>query len=131
MPLAAALRQAQGWDNVMRHLMLAGKRLAVVDEAERTPTRRVHGCQSGVWISCSVEDGQLAILAYSDSKILRGVLAIIQERYKGLSIDQARVLNIADHLQALKLDTFLTQSRANGIHHVIQYLTDQLATIAH
>ena len=120
LPLAQQLTLAKGWDNMLRQLMLAGKLLAVLPVERRNDDNEVKGCQSRVWLTLSDDTlPTCSMLAWSDSKIIRGVLAIIQEKVNTLSPDDLRQFDFHAYFSAIGLDRYLSQSRANGIKDVV------------
>lgn len=118
LPLAASVHHAKGWDNVTRTIMLAGKALARPDEQWLTDSYLVDGCESQVWLS--VENGH--IVAWSDAKIIRGVVALIVEKANTLKMADMASFDFAGYLAELGLERHLSQSRADGINQVIRQL---------
>ncbi len=47
-----------------------------VPEEERSDDNRIKSCQSGVWIDYYLKDGRIFLREYSESLIIRGVLAV-------------------------------------------------------
>lgn len=126
--LASQLAGARGWDNLLRQLMLAGKCLHVLPEDARTDDTEVKGCQSRVWLRLRVNDcGGVSMLAWSDSKIIRGVLAVIQEKVNQLNVAELAVFDFDDWFTSVQLERYLSQSRANGIAEVIRQIRLQSA----
>ena len=126
--LATQLAQAKGWDNLLRQLMLAGKALQQLGTEDRNEHSEVQGCQSRVWLQLTVDDKQqVAMLAWSDSKIIRGVLAVIQEKVNQLSPEQIAAFNFDDWFASIQLERYLSQSRASGIAEVIRQIRHQAA----
>lgn len=123
LPLAEQLANAKGWDNILRQLMLAGKQLNVLPVDARTDASEVKGCQSRVWLTVEKPaESDCQMLAWSDSKIIRGVLAIIQEKVNSLTPDALNTFDFAGYFSAIQLDRYLSQSRANGIKDVVASL---------
>lgn len=119
--LTASLINARGWDTALRALMLAGKHLPTLDSELRTDANKVSGCDSQVWISCDpAQPGRF--VAFSDSKVIRGVLAIILEQLHALPVAQQRDFDYDTFLNECGLSRYLSQSRNNGIGFVIKRL---------
>ena len=119
LPLAQSLINARGWDESTRAIMLAGKALPVLPPPLRDEQHRIEGCESPVWLALE-SDG--LFYAYSDSKILRGVLAILLEQANALSTSDRQSYDFAHFLNECGLFRYLSQSRNNGIRHVIRYI---------
>lgn len=122
LPLAEKLRQAKGWDEKYRQIMLAGKSLPRLDEHDKTPENSVHGCESQVWISVSEQTGRLRIQADSPSKIIRGLLAVIIEPLSAISCDEVANFDVTEYLQTLGLEKHISQSRGNGLRAVVEHI---------
>lgn len=118
-PLANDLANAKGWDTFTRTLMLAGKVLPALPEFQRTDQHSVEGCESPVWLA--VIEGQ--IMAYSPSKVIRGVLAVLLERANTLTPEEREVFDFAAYLETCQLSRYLSQSRGNGINAVIKAIS--------
>ena len=121
LPLAAAIQAAKGWDNVYRQLMLAGKHMPVLDEAQRTAENQVEGCEAAVWLGAMATDTQSRqFIAYSPSKIVRGLLAVILEKANSLEKTQQSQFDYLDYLHNIGLHRFLSESRQNGTRAVVE-----------
>ncbi len=99
--------------------MLAGKELPLLPEVQRTGDNRIDGCESPVWLAID-EEGRFQ--GYSDSKILRGVLAILLEQANALPAEARGRFDYTSFLNDCGLTRYLSQSRNNGIRHVIAHL---------
>ncbi|MDC8831323.1 SufE family protein [Alteromonas gilva] len=122
-PLAAKLAASKGWDNLVRQLMLAGRELNTLPPEQRTSETEVTGCQSRVWLHViATTEASLVMQAWSDSKIIRGVLALIEERVRPMTPEQLSAFNFGEYFAQIQLDRYLSQSRANGINEVIKRL---------
>ncbi|AXT37190.1 SufE family protein [Alteromonas sp. BL110] len=120
LPLASSLAASKGWDDFTRTLMLAGKSLTPLPESERTADTAVEGCESPVWLAYSTEHGSL--MAYSPSKVIRGVLAVLLEKANALPDTQRGNFDFEGYLSRCQLERYLSQSRGNGIKSVITKL---------
>ncbi|NMH58742.1 SufE family protein [Alteromonas ponticola] len=125
-PLALTLLDAQGWDNKMRALVMASKHLPMLEQGQRTETNQVKGCDSDVWLDRVSDDTTGCFMAYSPSKVIRGVLAIILEQTNNLSPEAVATFDFDAFGDELSLSRFLSQSRGNGLRQVI----DRIKTLA-
>lgn len=120
LPLASSLADAKGWDAFTRTLMLAGKSLKPLSLDKRTEKTEVEGCESPVWLAYSEEQDRL--MAYSPSKVIRGVLAVLLEKANALTAQQRSEFDFEQYLSRCQLERYLSQSRGNGIKSVISKL---------
>ncbi len=126
MPLALSIRQAKGWDETYRQIMLAGKQLHKLLPEDHIGQYEVMGCESQVWLKCVVRDNHLILAAHSPSKIVRGLLAIIFEPLARLTVRQIKQFSLHDYLHALGLGKHVSQSRGNGLQAVIEQIQQQV-----
>jgi sulfur transfer protein SufE len=108
------------WEARARLLMQEGERLQPMTADERTEANRVIGCESLVWVVGNAHNGVWQFRAYSDARLLRGLLALLLARVDGL--DQAALLqlDLQPWFADLGLQRQLTPSRSNGLHAVLQ-----------
>jgi len=118
LPLASKVATARGWDTTMREIMLASKSLPVLNESFRIAENKVGGCLSDVWIAKS----DSGVMAWSDSKIIRGVLAVLLE--KANSQNNQDETDYEAYLTSLGMARYLSESRTSGIRHVINRLAE-------
>ncbi|MFC3032082.1 SufE family protein [Pseudoalteromonas fenneropenaei] len=126
------LEQSSGWQAKYRTIMLLGKQLPELPEPLKTPAALVKGCESKVWlhVAQNEQDGKLAVVADSDTRIVKGLLAIILAFYNGktpLEVSKTSAVMVFNELQLLQ---HLSPSRGNGVHAIdaaIQTFASQVA----
>ncbi len=117
--LASQIKAARGWDNALRHIMLAGKSLSLLSETQRDEKHYIKGCDSDVWLSTIVKDKYINIAAYSPSKIIRGVLAVIIEKAESMPTAELAEFDFEAYLLSIGMQKYLSESRGNGVKHVV------------
>ena len=118
-PLAKKIKQAKSWDEKYRQIMLAGKGLTRLTEADKTEGNKASGCESEVWLSCNWSNNHLKLRGDSTSKIIRGLLAVIFEALENCSPEQLAKFDLTEYLQELQLAKQLSESRGNGLAGVV------------
>ena len=118
--LAGLIRSAKGWDNTLRQIMLAGKVLSTLPEHERTESNYVKGCESDVWLKITMLNDQITVRAFSPSKIIRGVLAIIIEKAETLTLSELVDFDFEAYLSEIGMQRYLSESRGNGVTQVVK-----------
>jgi cysteine desulfurase/selenocysteine lyase len=111
---------AKSWDETYRQLMLAGKSLDRLPDSEKSPDTEVFGCESQVWVKCSVIDGHLILAGDSASKIIRGLLALMFEALAKKTAAQVLTFSLKDYLASLGLARHLSETRGNGLAAVAE-----------
>ncbi|WP_017905029.1 SufE family protein [Pseudomonas asplenii] len=119
-----SFQAAAGWEQRARLLMQWGERLPAMDAAERTEANRVHGCESQVWLTASLQNGQWRFMASSDARMIRGLVALLLVRVNGLNATELLTLDLPDWFNQLGLSRQLSPSRSNGLNAVLQRIRE-------
>ncbi|WP_169307344.1 SufE family protein [Chitiniphilus eburneus] len=118
------LGQAASWEAKNRLLVQIARELPALDDADRDDAHRVHGCESGVWMSLDWRDDRLTLRLDSDSRVVRGLLVLVLAAFHGRSADDILSVDFAGWLAQLGLARFLTSSRANGLKAIVDRVRD-------
>ncbi len=107
------------WMDRYQYLIDMGRQLPAYPEAERQSADKVAGCQSQVWLQSEIAGDRMRFRAISDAAIVSGLIAVLMRIY-----DDRPAQEIVDYeptfVNALGLDKHLSQSRANGLHAMLQ-----------
>lgn len=109
----------KNWEERYRHILRLGKTSTTINEALKTNDALLSGCESKVWFYGQVDNNQLTLAIYSDAKIVRGLIAIISDSFKGLSLTECQSFDCIKFLEELGLLSHLSPSRGNGIRAII------------
>lgn len=109
-------------------LIWFSKRLPELDEADRSPENKVHGCTSQVYVASALTDGKVWYRGDSDSQLVKGLVAFLVEGLNGLEPDVIIALK-PDFIQQTKLNASLTPSRANGFFNIFKKMQDQARSL--
>ncbi len=122
------LTDAGGWQQKYREIMLLGKSLPAMPDAMKIDEALVPGCESKVWLHLdfSHDEGTLVVVADSDTRIVRGLVAIILSLFNGVTPEQAITIDTRSVFDELGLIKHLSPSRGNGIRAIVQRI-QQLA----
>ena len=111
----------------MTYLVEIGKTLPPLDDSLRIEPNRVLGCQSMVWLVASERPGTpptLTFTADSDAPMVRGLIAILLAVYSGKTPAEILAFPVEDLLARLKLRSFITPMRSNGLYSMIKRIRD-------
>jgi len=120
------------WGDSLRNLLAMEAELPSMSETLKTEETRFHGCQSQIWlvITLNGSTGKVEISANSDSRIMRGLLAVAHGFYNNRTPDE-----IAANPPALLRDTGLLDamapSRANGFYRLLMHVHQYGASLCH
>lgn len=85
----------------------------------------VSGCQSKVWIKGTLREGRVQINAYSDTLLIRGLLALLKALFDGETAACVLQENLA-FLNASGLQSLLPNSRRQGLQATLDQLHEDL-----
>lgn len=116
------IQQAQSWQQKYREIMLLGKTLPALADVLKTDDALVPGCESKVWMFMEFDDSEnrLVVIGDSDTRIVKGLLAIILALYNGLTPEEVVNINAYDKFEKLGLIKHLSASRGNGIKAMVE-----------
>jgi len=109
------------WMDKYEHLISIGKTLSPMDEAKKTDTFSVPGCQNRVWVSVEIQDGKLVIQADSDTHISKGLIVLVLRVFNGRTIDEINNIDLY-FIQKSGLRSNLSPSRASGLLAFIDHI---------
>lgn len=111
------------WEDRYRHVIELGRDMAPMADALKTPSTKVDGCASQVWmhpvITGSGRDATFDFLGDSDAMIVRGLIAVMHSLYSGLTLEQVLQVDAPAELARLGLDAHLSAQRSNGVRAMI------------
>jgi len=111
------------WLDKYEYIIELGKNLESFPEDKKTEDRLIKGCQSRVWLDCSVKDGKLYFTADSDAIITKGIISLLISVYSGRSA--AEILNDDfSFIEELGLKENLSPTRANGLESMIETIKE-------
>ena len=124
------------WDDRYRYVIELGRTLHPMPEAEHSPTNKVQGCASQVWLSKQVErvgpgEPVLKYLGDSDAHIVRGLIAILLTLYSGHTPQQILTTDAVAVFDEFGFREHLTPQRSNGLRAMVERIrTDARETLA-
>ncbi|WP_273428754.1 SufE family protein [Chitinibacter tainanensis] len=124
--LAATLDAAASWEAKNRLLVQLSRQLPDWPAEYKTADCKVSGCESQVWLRQDRSaDGHWQIAADSDSRIVKGLLALVLTAYHHQPTNAVQTFDFEGWLQARGMQRFLTASRGNGLRAIVQTIEKQ------
>ncbi len=113
------------WDDRYRYVIELGRTLAPMSEAEHSPTNKVQGCASQVWLSKQIDRGNgdepvLNYLGDSDAHIVRGLIAILLTLYSGHRPQEILATDAIALFDEFGFREHLTPQRSNGLRAMVE-----------
>ncbi len=117
----------EDWEDRYRHVIDMGKAMDPLDDALKTPTTKVDGCASQVWLHPRIDGGVFTFDGDSDALIVRGLIAVLRALYNGLPVAQVPGVDAGGELARLGLQDHLSAQRSNGLRAMIQRIRETAA----
>ncbi|MBE0359294.1 MULTISPECIES: SufE family protein [Pseudoalteromonas] len=116
------IKNASAWQQKYREIMLLGKKLPLLPDALKTDDALVPGCESKVWmfVEFDLTENALVVIGDSDTRIVKGLLALILALYNGLTPEQVININAYEEFEKLGLISHLSASRGNGVKAMVE-----------
>ena len=117
------------WEHQYRRLVKLSRTLPDYPEQARDDAHQVSGCEAKVWLYVDSTDPDAVVVRFdSGSRIVKGLLALVQQQVDGQSLATIQAFDIDALFRAEGLAGHLTPSRTNGLRTVARILTQQTAT---
>jgi len=124
-------RKPMGWERRYRELIELAKTMPAFPEPYRDEAHEVAGCEATVWLYLDCQDTQHITVRFdSVSRIVKGLLALIQAELDGHSAATVAHFDIDELFASYGLTQQLTPSRTNGLYNVSKVLKQRVAQYA-
>ncbi|QUN06518.1 SufE family protein [Shewanella yunxiaonensis] len=112
----ATVHEASNWQDKYRLLMQVGKLLPELPAEWQQDSARVRGCESAAWLYHQTRDGQHLYVAFSDARIVKGLIALLLAAVNNRSADEIMTFSAEHYFASLGLAGQLSPSRTNGLY---------------
>ncbi len=116
------IENSASWQQKYREIMLLGKTLPPLADILKTDDALVRGCESKVWmfVEFDLTENALVVIGDSDTRIVKGLLALILALYNGLTPEEVLNVNAYEEFEKLGLISHLSASRGNGVKAMVE-----------
>ena len=116
------IENSASWQQKYREIMLLGKTLPPLTDILKTDNALVQGCESKVWmfVEFDLTENALVVIGDSDTRIVKGLLALILALYNGLTPEDVLNINAYEEFEKLGLISHLSASRGNGVKAMVE-----------
>ena len=114
------------WEDRYSYVIELGRMLERLPEMYRTPSNKVQGCVSQVWLATITEANgddrppRLKFLGESDAHIVRGLIAILFAIYSDRRADDILDVDAKSIFGQMGLKDHLTPQRSNGFASMVE-----------
>ena len=122
--ILALFENIKGWDGRHRQIMLLSKQLANIPDNKKNSDSLITGCESLAWVGYERDNqGNFSFYAYSDAKVIRGLLVIILAAFDTKNRNQIKAFDLEGYFDKLGLIQHLSPSRGNGIRAIVDKIS--------
>jgi cysteine desulfuration protein SufE len=118
------------WEDRYRHVIDLGKAMDPLDDGLKTPTFKVEGCASQVWLVPQIEGGVFDFKGESDAMIVRGLISVLHALYSGVPVRDVAGIDAKAELGRLGLNDHLSAQRSNGLRAMVERIRATAAAAA-
>jgi len=109
------------WEERYKYIIDLGKELPPMEEAKKTESNLVRGCQSQVWVDSRKDDSQRFFFDVdSDAFIVKGLLGVVMSAYNGKTATEIMDFDIEVYFEQLDLLKHLSPTRGNGLRAMVK-----------
>ena len=125
MNIEQQLLHATTWEEHYRLIIQAGKNLPIPNENELAQMEIILGCEVQVWFKfIEKNDRTFRFQAYSEERIMNGLLWILLQHIENKSAEQLRHFDLTAYFTHLGIAQRLSTTRLNGLKHIEQILNN-------
>lgn len=104
----------EDWMDRYSLLIEYGNDLEPLPEADKNDKNLIDGCQSKVWLTAEMVDGNIIYHGDSDAILVKGIVALLLRVYSGHTPQEILDTNLYV-LDAIQLKEHLSPTRSNGL----------------
>lgn len=109
------------WMDRYQLLIDLGEESDILDEADKTDSNLIDGCQSRVWLVCDEVGGRLTFRAESDALIVKGIVSLLLRVVSGHTPDE--ILDADFYfIERIGLRDHLSPTRSNGLLAMVKQM---------
>ena len=109
------------WMDKYNYLIELSKELPVMNNAYKTESYLIQGCQSRVWIHAELQNGKIRYTADSDAIIAKGLIALLVRVLDDHTPDEILDADLY-FIDRIGMKENLTPTRANGLLSMIKQM---------
>ena len=117
------IKQAKNWEDCYRFIIQAGKHLPQPSPDELAQMQSIQGCEAGLWFKAIPQyDDTFQFQAYSEARIMNGLLWLLLQNINGQTNNQLQQFNISQFFDELGIASSLSETRLNGLKQIEEIL---------
>lgn len=113
--------ELEDWMDRYQLLIDLGEESDILDEADKTDSNLIDGCQSRVWLVCDEVGGRLTFRAESDALIVKGIVSLLLRVVSGHTPDEILDADLY-FIERIGLRDHLSPTRSNGLLAMVKQM---------
>ena len=109
------------WLDRYQLLVDYGKELVPMPEEDKNDSNKIDGCQSQVWFTCRIENGQIFYTGDSDALLVKGIVALLIHVLNGHTPKEIVDADLY-FIDAIQLREHLSPTRSNGLAAMLKQM---------
>lgn len=123
------LAKSPHWEDRYREIIRLSRQMPTLPDAFRTLENEIFGCENRVWVAYELtEQGQFHFVFESESRIVKGLLAILLSQCEGHSPQSLANKDLLALFNELGVAHHLTATRNSGLAAVAQAINNAANT---
>lgn len=114
------LQNASNWQDRVRYLIQASKNLSVPSAEQLGEMEEIPACEAKLWWQTLEVNGNLNFRAYSEARIMNGILWLVLTEANSLSPLERVNFSCEDFLTNIGVWQFLSSTRQHGLNLIQQ-----------
>ena len=119
--ISAEFSLLENWEEKYDYLIEKGQSLPDLPDDLKSDEHLVKGCQSSVWFVTECREGRLVFQTDSDSLIVKGLAALLQELLNGQPAEAYQNVDLS-LFETLGFWRHLSSQRSNGLTAMVSFL---------
>lgn len=116
------LMDCQSWEARYRLIIQLGKQLERPNDQALANMPLIEGCEAQLWFSATACNGVYHFRAYSEARIMNGLLWILLQELEGKNAEQLKQFQLTEFFSQLGITQRLSATRLNGLKQIEAYL---------
>lgn len=108
--------ECKSWEERYRLLIQLSRQLPPLNDDELAKLPEIEGCESRLWFNFTLSPRE--IVAYSDARLMQGLLAILKIALAEQSASDLQQFDIQALFDELQITRHLTSTRLNGLKQI-------------
>lgn len=111
----------QDWQERYKYIIKLGDKLEPMPEEDKIDENLIKGCQSRVWLTAEMKDGNVIFKADSDAAITKGLVSLMVRFYSGQEPDVI-LQTKPEFIDKIGMANHLSPTRANGLASMVKQM---------